>query len=108
MPAARSAATPAENQGHERPAVRALAWVGLKLHGYDRVEIRMDPRNLRSAAVPGRLGFALEATLPRRATALTGLHDVLVWSLYREQAMNLLVDESTKIEAWDLLDRRLR
>lgn len=88
--------------------VRALAWVGLELHDYDRVEIRMDPGNLRSRAVPARLGFALEATLPRRVTGLAGLHDLLVWSLYREQAKDLLVDENTRIEAWDLLDRRLR
>lgn len=88
--------------------VRALAWVGLELHDYDRVEIRMDPTNARSAAVPARLGFDHEATLPRRATALEGLHDVQVWSLYREQAVGLLDTENAKIEAWDLLDRRLR
>ena len=97
-----------QGKGLMSEVVRAIASVGLMEHGYDRVEIRMDPRNVRSSAIPARLGFTLEAMLPRRATALEGLHDVQVWSLYHERAAELYPTSSAPIEAWDLLDRRLR
>mgnify|MGYP003339092600 CR=1 FL=1 len=93
-----------EGHGLVTEWVSALARTAFLVHGVDRIEIRMDPRNDRSSAVPRRLGFTHEATLPRRALAPEGLVDSMVWTLYRSQA-NRLGD--APLEAWDLLDRRL-
>jgi RimJ/RimL family protein N-acetyltransferase len=41
-------------------AAKALTELGLGLPGVARVEIRCDAANLRSAAVPRRLGFRLD------------------------------------------------
>ena len=54
-----------------------------QLHA-ERVEIRCDARNPRSAAVPRRLGFVHEATLRRaRRTVDNELADTLVFALTR-------------------------
>jgi RimJ/RimL family protein N-acetyltransferase len=50
-------------QGLATEAAAALTRVAFELCGVDRVEIRVDPANARSAAIPRRLGFAEEATL---------------------------------------------
>lgn len=88
-------------------AVRAIARVGFEVNRFDRLEIRMDPQNHRSAALPPRLGFTHEATLPRRFPRPGGLHDVLVWSLYADQAERLGPPGNAPLRAWDVLDRRL-
>ena len=68
----------------------------------------MDPSHARSRAVPPRLGFTHEATLPRRFPRDGRLGDVLVWSLYAEQ-VDRLADPpgAPALRAWDVLDRRL-
>src|SRR5439155_1425285 len=53
-------------QGYATEATAALARVGLELCGADRIDIRVDPANERSAAVPRKLGFVEEAVLRRR------------------------------------------
>lgn len=93
-----------EGQGIMAECVRAVARVAFAVHGADRVEIHMDPRNLRSAAVPRRLGFTHEATLRRRIPDGDVLADAMVWTLYREEA-DRLGDEP--LAAWDRLERRL-
>ncbi len=50
-------------------AAAALTEIALALPGVDRVEIRCDAANDRSAAIPRRLGYLLEGTAPRRPTA---------------------------------------
>ncbi len=75
-----------EGKGYITEAVAALCRVGLGPMGQDRLEIRCDPDNHRSAAVPARLGFTLEATLPRRLPDGQGaLRPCMVWALYRDQ-----------------------
>src|SRR5262245_29064214 len=56
----------AEGQGYVTEAVAALTRVGLELDALERIEIRCDPANTRSAAVPRRLGYVHEATLRGR------------------------------------------
>lgn len=69
-------------QGFATEAVAALAERAFHLHGADAVEIRCDPRNARSAAVPQRLGFTLEQTLLGDTTAPDGsIRDTQVWLL---------------------------
>lgn len=93
-----------EGHGLVTEWVAALTRTAFLVHKVDRVEIRMDPRNERSSSVPRRLGFTLEATLPRRVPSPDGLADAMVWTLYRSEAGRLGTDS---LEAWDVLDRRL-
>jgi RimJ/RimL family protein N-acetyltransferase len=64
----------------------ALTRAAFDVCGVDRVEIRVDPGNERSLAVPRKLGYAEEATLRRRLPPREGedgLRDVVVFSLFR-------------------------
>jgi RimJ/RimL family protein N-acetyltransferase len=64
----------------------ALTWAAFAVCGVDRVEIRVDPRNARSAAIPLKLGFAEEARLRRRLEAGDGeLRDALVYTLFADE-----------------------
>lgn len=62
----------------------ALTRVAFELHKMDRVEIRVEPANLPSAAIPRKLGFALEARLRRRLEGVPGgePRDCEVYSLF--------------------------
>ena len=64
-------------------ATAALTRVAVERHGVACVEIRCDARNLRSAAVPRRLGFRHEKTLPNDLIATDGTtRDTMVWALF--------------------------
>lgn len=70
-----------EGLGTETTA--ALTRVAFELCGVDRIEIRTDPANERSRAIPRKLGFVEEAILRRR------LHypeprDTVVYSMFRD------------------------
>lgn len=93
-----------EGKGLVSEVVAALTRVAFLVHGVDRVEIRMDPENVRSAAVPRRLGYTHEGTLTRRIAGPDGLRDAMVWALSREQEPTL---GDVQVDAWDRLERRI-
>jgi RimJ/RimL family protein N-acetyltransferase len=63
-------------------AAAALTRVAFEIEGCDRVEIHMDPRNARSAAVPARLGFTHVATHERDSFGPDGEpRDTMVWRI---------------------------
>ncbi len=64
-------------QGLVSEAVRAVLDVASSLSKVSCVEIRCDARNLPSAAVPQRLGFALASTLPKETEDATS--ELQVW-----------------------------
>jgi RimJ/RimL family protein N-acetyltransferase len=67
--------------GYVTTATRALTTAAFsRVSGVDSVEIRMDPANRRSAAVPRRLGYRLDRTVdaPVDAPARTGRSQVWV------------------------------
>ncbi len=72
----------AEGHGYVTEAVRLLTdFCFNELHA-NRVEIRCDERNTRSAAVPRRLGFVQEACLRNDSLATDGsLRNTLIFSL---------------------------
>ena len=67
-------------RGYATEAVVAALGVGETLPGIGHVEIRCDPRNAPSAAVPRRLGFTHQATVQRPAAAPTDApHELMIW-----------------------------
>jgi len=73
-----------QNQGYATEITRALTQVAFDYHHVKRLEIRCDPDNLASAAVPRKLGFEHEATLKQRDTTPAGqIRDTMIWSLFR-------------------------
>lgn len=75
----------AEGNGYVTEAVAALTRVGFELEGLDRIEIRIEPENVRSRRIPERLGYAEEATLRGRIrNAQNEPRDVVVYSLFAD------------------------
>lgn len=62
----------AAGQGHVGEAVRLLAALAFEQLGARRVEIRCDPRNVKSRAVAERAGFELEGVLRRHGLDVDG------------------------------------
>jgi RimJ/RimL family protein N-acetyltransferase len=74
--------TPLCGRGYVTEAVEVLTRHAFELLGARRVEIRMDDRNVRSAAVAERLGFELEGVLRHHVRDHLGnLRDTRVYSL---------------------------
>lgn len=64
----------------------ALAGAAFEWPGVDRVEIRCDPRNQKSAAIPRHLGFRLTTTLIANTKTPQGTpRDTMVWTLTRAE-----------------------
>ncbi|KQV86503.1 MULTISPECIES: GNAT family N-acetyltransferase [unclassified Roseateles] len=62
----------AAGQGHVSEAVRLLTGLAFDVLSARRVEIRCDPRNVRSRAVAERCGFELEGILRNEALGVDG------------------------------------
>ena len=95
------------NRGLATEMAGALTRVAVEVHHVDRIEIHCDPRNVGSAAVARKLGYAHEATLRRRVrNADGGLRDMMVWTLF---AADYPTSSAARleIEAFDALGRRL-
>jgi RimJ/RimL family protein N-acetyltransferase len=69
----------ATGRGIATAAARLITDVALTLPGVQRVEMRIEPGNARSIAVPRRLGFVHEATIDVDGDALE------VWATDRER-----------------------
>jgi len=95
------------NQGLATEMAAALTKVAMEVHRIDRVEIHCDPRNVRSATVPRKLGYVHEATLRRRSVDYQGQpRDTMIWSLFREQYADSPAAQA-QIEAYDAVGRRI-
>jgi RimJ/RimL family protein N-acetyltransferase len=89
----------------------ALTRVAFELCGVDRVEIRVDPANERSATIPRKLGFAEEAILRRRLPPMTGegpLRDATVFTLFAEQYPTSPCARAPITAAYDAAGAQLR
>jgi len=88
-------------------AVAALVRVGFEVERLERVEIHCDEENVRSAAVPRKLGFRHDGTLRERSQRGDGSRGGrMVWSLFASE-----YEESpcarAQCEAFDALGRAL-
>jgi RimJ/RimL family protein N-acetyltransferase len=94
-------------QGLANEAVAALTRVAFEVDRVARVEIHCGPDNVRSVAIPRRLGFRHEATLRRRALGADGaLRDTMIWTVLPEEyAASPLA--AVPVQAHDCLGREL-
>lgn len=82
--------TSAEGRGYIAETVQLLTRFAFDSLQANRVEIYVDPRNVRSARVPERLGFILEGTLRRFRADVNGRPaDRQVFALIREDYARL-------------------
>ena len=96
-----------EGRGLMTETVAALTRVAFEVDRVRWVEIRCDPANVRSAAVPRRLGFVHEATLAQRVETGEGApRDVMVFSML-EDALGRSPCAVAPIEAYDAVGERL-
>ncbi|NCB06224.1 MAG: N-acetyltransferase [Clostridia bacterium] len=85
----------------------ALTRVAFELHQVRRVEIHCNPENVRSAAVPHKLGFTHEGTLRERFPfSDTYWTDTMIWSLFAGQ-YPLTPCAEAQLAAFDAAGRRL-
>jgi len=95
------------NRGLATEVSAALTKVAFEIQGVNRVEIHCDPNNLRSAAVPRKLGYTHEATLRDRIRLPDGSYrDSMIWTLLRRDYPRSEA-ASANIEAFDVLDKRV-
>lgn len=85
----------------------ALTRVAFEIDMVERVEIHCAVENVRSAAVPRKLGYTLDGTLRQRSLLADGIrHDSMIWSLLRSEYPGSLC-AAADIQAYDSIGRRL-
>jgi RimJ/RimL family protein N-acetyltransferase len=97
-------------RGYATEASAALARAAFEICGVERVEVRVDPANLPSLAVPRKLAFREEATLRRRLPDGRddgALRDAVVFSLFRDDVERTPVG-SASFAAYDAAGARVR
>ena len=95
------------NQGLATEATAALTKVAFIIEHVTRIEIHCDPNNLRSAAVPRKLGFCHEATLRQRLRTPDGRpRDTMIWTLLADE-YPASPAAAAEIEAFDVVGRKL-
>jgi RimJ/RimL family protein N-acetyltransferase len=87
-------------------AAGALTRIAFELCDVDRVEIRTDPANQPSRAIPRKLGYLEEATL-RRRLEYPEPRDVVVYSMFRDSLAGTPASTAS-FEAFDALGERIR
>lgn len=75
----------ATGNGFASEAAEALTRVALRQPDFERVEIRCDPRNAASAAVPRRLGYRHARTIENETAPTGELRDTMVWEMTRRE-----------------------
>ncbi len=95
------------NRGLATEAAAALTKVAFEINHVNRVEIHCDPNNVRSAAVPRKLGFVQEAILRHRDYTPDGQpRDTMIWTLLVEEYPATIAAEA-EIKAFDVIGRKI-
>jgi RimJ/RimL family protein N-acetyltransferase len=94
------------NHGYATETSAALTKVAFEINKVERVEIHCSVENIRSAAVPRKLGYTQEATLHKRSFANGHLSDQMVWSLFADEYLNTF-SAKLEIAAYDAAERRI-
>ncbi|MFV2045715.1 MAG: GNAT family N-acetyltransferase [Anaerolineales bacterium] len=93
-------------KGFATESTAALVRVAFEIDEVRRVEIRCDPKNEASAAIPRKLGFAKEGTLRGKGEFLGTARDTEVWSLVAEEYPSN-PSSQTRIKAFDAVGQLL-
>ena len=92
-------------RGLATEATAALTQVAFETQGVHRVEIRCDPENAASAAIPDKLGFECEGTLKKAGVDAKGNpRDTQVWGM-PDAAFPGSPPDDASIEAFDIRGR---
>jgi RimJ/RimL family protein N-acetyltransferase len=93
-------------QGLATELSAALVRVAFEILEMKRIEIHCDPQNVRSAAVPRKLGFKMEAVLKKRMqTSDAEWRDSMIWTLFAEEHPSRPA-RKTEMAAFDVMGRR--
>jgi RimJ/RimL family protein N-acetyltransferase len=94
------------NRGYATETTAALTRVAFEINRVERVEIHCAVENVRSAAVPRKLGYCNEATLKKRSFANGHMCDQMVWSMFNTDYPS---SPAAKLEiaAYDAAERRI-
>lgn len=95
-----------EGHGYVTETAAALTRVAFQCHNVLRVEIRCDPKNTRSAAIPERLGYTLEGVLRSNRIERGKPRDTMLWSMLAGEFDNSPA-AAVEIEAFDVLGNRI-
>ena len=91
------------NRGYATEISAALTKVAFEIENLNRVEIHCDPKNIKSAAIPKKLGYIYEATLRNRCENIEGeLIDSMIWSIMKEEYLKSPC-ANAKIVAYDVV-----
>ena len=94
-------------RGLATEAAAALTRIAFEVERVRRLEIRCDPLNTRSSAIPAKLGFRHEATLRGDAVAPDGgARDTMVWGLLADEYPESPSTASI-VEAFDAAGRQI-
>jgi ribosomal-protein-serine acetyltransferase len=76
---------PYEGRGLVNKATSALIDIGFDEVGLHRICVRAAPQNLRSRAIPERLGFTIEGVHREEGRGSRGFHDLIVYGLLEDE-----------------------
>lgn len=95
------------NNGYATEASSALIKVAFEADKMERVEIHCDARNLKSSAIPRKLGFTKEAVVRRNDKSDDGGRIRFeTWVLFREEYEKTSIVDF-EVEAFDVIDRKI-
>jgi RimJ/RimL family protein N-acetyltransferase len=95
------------NQGYATEASSALTRAAFDIENVERVEIHNDSMNLRSAAVPRKMGFVKESVVRTNERDKEGnRRKNYIWVMFKEEYLNSDL-ERFPIEAYDAAGRRI-
>jgi RimJ/RimL family protein N-acetyltransferase len=95
------------NQGIATEAAAALTKVGFEVDRLVRIEIHCAVENVRSAAVPRKLGYNLDGILRQRSALGNGQRtNTMVWTLLQEEYANT-PSAQAQVTAYDAAGRKI-
>lgn len=95
------------NQGLATEISAALTKIAFEVYKVGRVEIHCDPENLRSAAIPRKLGYNHDGTLRRRVLDSKGvLRDAMIWSIFEDEYKSSPASQAI-VKAYDVFGKKL-
>lgn len=95
------------SKGYMKEAASSLVKIAFELHEVDRLEIHCDVENLKSAAIPRKLGFIHEATIRSNEKNEDGTRKKdMIWLLFKEEYQNSKL-KASELEAFDAAKRKI-